>query len=452
MNSSVHRTKTVVWGVTMSLMLGAIAGPAFGSEQLVTSSTATDSDQNALNSVIPGVGVGTPGPLPINLSDLGAMTVSKSSISLKDPAGQNIALKKVDGDGSGEDFYEGSTKSGEKVEVQVLSETQTAPLADPETLGSPEDPIDEVPVSGESDGYEVEVAAKVVSAADFKPMLAIASTATTVTIAAPDGTAVKNVISYDSSGIVVAQPANKTENSNGSITLPRAEAAAMFGVETEQGDETTQLTIPIGTPAAAKKNQWTEFYYTTFIPEKYVDVPTPCKATSNSWNVTKHNGNNRSWKNLRNGAAYESYKTVAGIKVDWSRGKVYNVAQVSVSKGYDASGNLKKKKQASARGIKTEQMQRTSSYVYWRMRHQVSNPLCPGAGAIRYTGTVKMYRSGTMKVSFNRVQVPNHEMYARTNLRGNWTNINRLSRKGFHCLAVPCGNNVYTRTVKLPIH
>ena len=94
MNSSVHRTKTVVWGVTMSLMLGAIAGPAFRAERLVAPSTATDSDQNALNSVILGIGVGTPAPLPFNFSDLGAMTVTKSSISLKDPAGQNIALKR----------------------------------------------------------------------------------------------------------------------------------------------------------------------------------------------------------------------------------------------------------------------------------------------------------------------------------------------------------------------
>lgn len=405
--------------------------------------------KSTLSSNLPPIA--TTAPLPVQLPTLGALSVNKSGVVLKDPLGRDIALTKTEGEGTGEEFYSGTTKLGQKVEVQVIFETKAPTVVNPDTLGDPNDPIEEVPVSGDSVGYEVEVASTLATKASFSPILAVASTATTVTIAAPAETNVKDVISYDSSGLQIAQPASQTQNSYGSITISRSDANALLGIELEEDGETSGITVPLANAAAAKRNNWTEFYYTTFIPEKYAPIPSACKVTSGNYGVTKHGGNNRSWKNLNNAAAYESYKTVAGVKVDWARGKVYNIALVSASTGYNDAGTLKSKKQASTKGIKFYKPVRQTGYVSWSVEHYVANPLCPGAGAIRYSGNTKMYRSGAIKINYGRTQVPNHEMYARTNLKGKWSNINRLTRKDFKCLSVPCGNNNYKRTMNLPI-
>ncbi|HJX78140.1 hypothetical protein [Glutamicibacter sp.] len=380
---------------------------------------------------------------------IGAMTVTDSGVTLKDGFGRNIPLTLTSGDGSGENFYSGTTLSGKKVNVHLVSSEPEAPLQDPESLWQPGDPIDEVPVNGEAHETEVEVTPTLLASSQMKPLLAIATTDDALSVATPAGVNVNQVLTYDST-LQVAQPASQISHTGGSITMSRADGNTALGVELEDENGTSNLTVPLATPAAAKKNNWTEIYYTTFIAPKYVNAKA-CRLTSIDHSTMYHNGNNRSWKNLSNGSAYESYKTVAGVKVDWARRKMYNIAKVGISKGYDQNYKFTRQKQASAKGIKFSKQKQTGTYANVEIKHAIGNPLCNVAGAISHTTNIKMYRSGLVKVISLRVRVPHHEVYARTNLKGSWSNLDRLSGTSFYCLTLPCGRQGMNKSRMLPI-
>lgn len=380
---------------------------------------------------------------------IGAMTVTDSGVTIKDGFGRNIPLTLTSGDGSGENFYSGTTQSGKKVNVHLVSSEPEAPLQDPESLWQPGDPIDEVPVNGEAHETEVEVTPALLASSQMKPLLAVATTDDAMTVATPAGVNVNQVLTYDST-LQVAQPASQVSHAGGSITMSRADGNTALGVELEDENEASTLTVPIATPAAAKKNNWTEIYYTTFIAPKFVNAKL-CRLSSMDHVTMYHNGNNRSWKSLSNGSAYASYKTVAGVKVDWARRKMYNIAKVGISKGYDHNYRFTRQKQASAKGIKFSKQKQTSTYANVEIKHAIGNPLCNAAGAISHTTNIKMYRSGLVKVISLRVRVPNHEVYARTNLKGSWTNLDRLSGTSFYCLTFPCGRQGMNKSRMLPI-
>ncbi|MGO2031649.1 MAG: hypothetical protein ACTH2A_11940, partial [Glutamicibacter ardleyensis] len=63
---------------------------------------------------------------------IGAMTVTDSGVTIKDGFGRNIPLTLTSGDGSGENFYSGTTQSGKKVNVHLVSRkfsSQVRPLS-----------------------------------------------------------------------------------------------------------------------------------------------------------------------------------------------------------------------------------------------------------------------------------------------------------------------------------
>ena len=378
---------------------------------------------------------------------------ASGAVLLEDSEGKAVPLTQVSGTGTGEEFYTGTTSAGKDVEVHVLQEVPEIEPPIEENAWNPGDPIEEVPVEGESHSIEEVVTPDELDASELEPILAIAKTDDTLSIATPEGTGIEEAQTFNSE-LNIPQAINQEINDNGSVTMSLQDADEALGVSLQTPDGISSLSVPIATAAAAKavakKHNWTEFYYTTFIPDSRVDAKI-CKATSGNWTTDWHNGNNRSWKNLSNPSEYESYKTVAGVKVDWTRGLLYNVAKVGVSKGYDKNMKPTVQRQASAAGIKFDSAKKSSSLVSWSVNHRVANPLCPGAGAITYTAKASMYRSGVIKYLSRFIQVPSHEMYARTNLKGSWTDMGRFHRKDFMCLSIPCGYQSYNITKTLPI-
>ncbi|HBV09579.1 MAG TPA: hypothetical protein DEB66_05895, partial [Micrococcaceae bacterium] len=91
--------------------------------------------KSTLSSNLPPIA--TTAPLPVQLPTLGALSVNKSGVVLKDPLGRDIALTKTEGEGTGEEFYSGTTKLGQKVEVQVIFETKAPTVVNPALLTLP---------------------------------------------------------------------------------------------------------------------------------------------------------------------------------------------------------------------------------------------------------------------------------------------------------------------------
>ena len=420
-------------------------------------------------------------PVVIDMDDLSAF------VDIEDDP---ISIISDDSDG-GERHIVGAQLDGSRVEITVfLSDTEAVELPTLSTL------VTDFPDITES------TTTALIDEDDLSPLLVTARTATTVSIAwaAPTGADQFEVLA---DGLVVQQGTEPNLTLIGlepdtalSLQL-RSFADPIIPEEEEPGGDDpeeeptepeepelpvepqtldTLMTLSVSTlaedeplargnagPAPLSPVKSTEVSWRTYLPFEYIKDSTlvtdraiegQCIADAalwrndtdmrGNWNDYSFKGDNRT-EAVPPVEGVENYRTRMNARMDWTTGTWTHSKDVGTTRIW----NLREDEEAYSLDANTSQMlfggdRKLGSLAQIEFYHVANDPFCFSfgrIGAIAYTGSITMHRSGLITIVGERAKMPSYEGWVRWNDSSQWSNVFALDAVGLHCLVlqIPLG-------------
>ncbi len=170
--------------------------------------------------------------------------------------------------------------------------------------------------------------------------------------------------------------------------------------------------------------------YTTFIPDPY--APNYLYITDGCCfheNVHRFGGDNRgfNWKSTRYRTRIDAY----AIFYESGYTAFYDIPSVGRTTYYNKNGKLIGYDYANKSGMYSHSISKTSTAVSYSMYHSVGNPFEEKFPNIDYRYDATIYKSGSLTISGNHDQAPNHEIYFMTYPGDTISTVHQHKRKSF---------------------
>lgn len=199
------------------------------------------------------------------------------------------------------------------------------------------------------------------------------------------------------------------------------EEVSIQGVTLQPGDDLAWVEGASASPAAAT----TTLKYMTFIPERYVPVPSiGCTYTDREKYF--FGGDNRTFSSTAT-----SFKTKFEVRVSWLDSTVTSSRIVGPTTIFEklSSGLYQtiSTTTASNTTMKLTEVVASSTKAEFRMQQDVKNPECDHifTNGIYFNFKVVIQRSGSYSLTGQRIQVPNHEIYIKDSDTAGWKTVFR---------------------------